>query len=131
MYYDEPTQPVQYRPPQEKGKSRRGFGCLGRVFLGSLLLVMLVVFTGVVITGTLIYANLSREIEAGITALDAARDRETFETTQIVDRNGTLLWEIFGEGKRTNVPLDSIPLELRNATVAVEDDTFYENIGLD
>jgi 1A family penicillin-binding protein len=133
MYYDEPTQPVQYLPPQDTvvKKGRRRFGCLGRVFVGSLLLVMLVVFTGVVITGTLIYANLSREIEAGITALDAARDRETFETTQIVDRNGNLLWEIFGEGKRTNVPLDSIPVELRNATVAVEDDTFYENIGLD
>jgi penicillin-binding protein 1C len=131
MYYDEATQPVQYVPPQEKGKGRRRFGCLGRFFLGTLLLIMLAVFTGVVITGTLIYANLSREIEAGITALDAARDRETFETTQIVDRNGSLLWEIFGEGKRTNVPLDSIPLELRNATVAVEDDTFYENIGLD
>ena len=49
----------------------------------------------------------------------------------IYDRNGNLLWEIFGEGKRTRVPLAQIPQNLIDATIAVEDDTFYENIGLD
>lgn len=122
------TQPVEYVVQ----KPRRGcWGCLGRAFLGGILMLALVVFTGVVIAGTLIYANLSREIEAGIAKLDTARERETFETTQILDRHGNVLWEIFGEGKRTKVPLDQIPPEIINATIAVEDDTFYENIGLD
>jgi membrane peptidoglycan carboxypeptidase len=91
----------------------------------------LLIFTGVVITSTLVYMNLSGEIEEGITALDAARNRESFETTRIVDRNGQLLWEIFGEGKRTKISIDEIPHELVQAIVATEDDTFYENIGLD
>ena len=37
----------------------------------------------------------------------------------------------FGEGKRTAVSIEKMPVELIEATVAVEDDTFYENIGLD
>ncbi|UCC53111.1 MAG: transglycosylase domain-containing protein, partial [Anaerolineaceae bacterium] len=78
-----------------------------------------------------IYADWSRQIEDEIVALDSVRDRETFETTQILDRNGNQLWEIFGEGKRTKIPLSQIPEHLIQATIAVEDDTFYENIGLD
>jgi penicillin-binding protein 1C len=78
-----------------------------------------------------IYTGLSAEIEDGIAALDSVGSRETFETTRIKDRNGQLLWEIFGEGKRTQVPLENIPQDLINATIATEDDTFYENIGLD
>ena len=41
------------------------------------------------------------------------------------------LWEIFGEGNRTQIPLSQMPQDLINATIAVEDDSFYENIGLD
>jgi membrane peptidoglycan carboxypeptidase len=48
-----------------------------------------------------------------------------------LDRHGEVLWEIFGEGKRTNIPLSQMPEHLIEATIAVEDDTFYENIGLD
>jgi membrane peptidoglycan carboxypeptidase len=91
----------------------------------------LLVFTGVVVAGTLVYSQLSREIEDGIAALDGARDRETFETTRLFDRHGELLWEFFGEGKRTPVSLDRVPADLINATIATEDDTFFENNGLD
>jgi penicillin-binding protein 1C len=131
MYEDQhtPTQPVQYVIEQPR---RRGCGaCLGRAFIVSLLLLALLIFTGIVVASTLVYADMSREIEAGVAKLDAARERETFETTQIFDRNGELLWEIFGEGKRTKMPVSQVSPALIQATVAVEDDTFYENIGLD
>ncbi|MBC7236015.1 MAG: transglycosylase domain-containing protein [Chloroflexi bacterium] len=58
------------------------------------------------------------------------RSVETFETTRLYDRSGQhLLWEIFPEtaGRRTWVPLSRIPLHLRNATIAMEDKTFYTN----
>ncbi|RMG92604.1 MAG: PBP1A family penicillin-binding protein [Chloroflexi bacterium] len=129
MYQEERTRPST---PIASSPRRRGCrGCLGRAFLFGLFMMALLVFTGVVVTATLIYVNLSQEIEDGIAKLDAARERETFETTVILDRNGELLWEIFGEGKRTKVPLEQIPETLIQATIAVEDDTFYENIGLD
>ena len=134
------TPPVQFHPAteqpprEERGSTRkkRGcLGCIGRLFLTTLLLLAISIFSGAAIVGTLVYSNLSREIEDGIAKLDSAYDRETFETTRILDRNGNLLWEIFGEGKRTKVTIDQIPEHLIQATVAVEDDTFYENIGLD
>ncbi|MCP4357118.1 MAG: penicillin-binding protein [Chloroflexi bacterium] len=124
-------QPDYYQQPPSPKRKRGCLGCLGKLFLSGLLLLACAVFTGSLIAGTLVYSNLSADIEEGITRLDAARDRETFETTQIFDRHGELLWEIFGEGKRTNVALTNIPQDLINATVAVEDDTFYENIGAD
>jgi membrane peptidoglycan carboxypeptidase len=129
MYYyeDEPTQPVEYQFVQP----RQGRGCLSRLFLTSILLLAMLIFAGVGAASALVYANFSRELETGIAALETARERETFETTRILDRNGRLLWEIFGEGKRTAVPLASIPLTLQQATIAVEDSTFYDNIGLD
>jgi 1A family penicillin-binding protein len=99
--------------------------------VGGVLLLAFLIFTGIVITGTLVYSGLSAEIEEEIVALESARDRETFETTVIMDRDGRVLWEIFGEGKRTRVPLDSVPQHFIEATIATEDDTFYDNTGLD
>jgi penicillin-binding protein 1C len=128
MYQDQPTRPVMEKPNPPR---RRGCGCLGRLLLGSLLLLAILIFGGAAIAGTLIYSNFSQEIEDGIEKLETADSRETFETTQILDRNGELLWEIFGEGKRTTVTLDQMPEHLIQATVAVEDDTFYQNDGFD
>jgi 1A family penicillin-binding protein len=55
----------------------------------------------------------------------------TFESTKIYDRNGVPLYEIFDPsgGRRTKVPLDRIPLSVRQATIATEDPTFYANPG--
>jgi peptidoglycan glycosyltransferase len=136
MYEEQPTKvipPAHYYPavPPPTRKKRGCLGCLGRLFITSLLLLAIIIFSGAAIVGTLVYTNLSREIEDGIAKLDSAYDRETFETTRILDRDGNVLWEIFGEGKRTKVTIDQIPQHLIQATVSVEDDTFYENIGLD
>ena len=130
MYNDETTRPY-FPHPTPTPRRRWGCGCLGRLFIGSIVLLALFIFGGVLIAATLIYSSLSGDIEAGIAKLDAARDRDSFETTRIFDRNGELLWELFGEGKRTNVSLAQIPPAMIAATIAVEDDTFYENVGAD
>ncbi len=132
MISQQPTRPVKpLSDNSSKQGCRPGCGCIARLFLGSVLLLAFLIFTGIVVTATLVYSGLQAEIDEGIIALESARDRETFETTVITDRNGQVLWEIFGEGKRTRIPLDRIPEHLINATVATEDDTFYENTGLD
>src|SRR5688572_15613396 len=57
--------------------------------------------------------------------------RRVAESTKIFDRTGThLLYEI-GEAHRTRVALDQISPWLRQATLAAEDDQFYEHHGLD
>ena len=119
---------IRYKRTKPAPKRR---GCLGRFFWLTLFSVFLLVFGGLLVSGTLVYARYESELQDSITALDAARERETFQTTRIYDRNGELLWEIFGEGNRTKVAIADIPQELIYATISVEDDTFYENIGLD
>ncbi len=61
------------------------------------------------------------------------RTQREFKTTKIYDRTGQhLLWEIYDPqgGNRQVVPLERIPLHLRQATIALEDRTFYENPGV-
>ena len=54
-----------------------------------------------------------------------------FESTFIYDRDGNELYEAFGEGRRVHVSYDRIPRSLILATISIEDDTFFENIGID
>jgi penicillin-binding protein 1C len=59
---------------------------------------------------------------------------EQFKTTKIYDRTGkVLLYELFDQntGDRTDVPLARIPQNCTNATVALEDKTFWTNEGVD
>jgi len=50
----------------------------------------------------------------------------------ICDRNGTVLYEITDPhgGSQRNVPLEEIPLNLRQAVIATEDAGFYYNPGI-
>ena len=52
------------------------------------------------------------------------------QSTKIFDRTGTiLLYEVFGEEKRTVIPFEEIPNYIKQATIAVEDKDFYQNPG--
>ncbi|MBI5530761.1 MAG: PBP1A family penicillin-binding protein [Candidatus Doudnabacteria bacterium] len=57
-------------------------------------------------------------------------ERNVPESTKIFARDGSLLYEIHGEYKRTLVELDQISPDLKNATVAVEDKDFYKHGGI-
>lgn len=56
-----------------------------------------------------------------------------FKTTEILDREGNLLWEIIDPtgGRRTDVSLEQISPALVQATIATEDRFFYANVGVD
>ena len=94
---------------------------LWRVLL-SLLLLIIVLLTG------LTRCVLSDLPGAGSLPLQPAPD-----TTKIYDRHGHLLWEFLDprSGARTYVPLEEIPLYLRQATIAIEDAGFYDNPGIE
>jgi len=55
--------------------------------------------------------------------------QENPQTTKIYDRHGVLLYQIYANQNRTFVPLSSIPQQLQNATIAIEDKDFYSNPG--
>ncbi len=53
------------------------------------------------------------------------------ETTRIYDRNGNELYSIFDEENRQYVKLEEINPFVRNATIAIEDKSFYHHLGFD
>ena len=58
--------------------------------------------------------------------------RQVKESTKIYDSTGeTLLYDIYDEERRTVVEWDDIAQDLKDATVAVEDASFYEHRGFD
>ncbi len=59
-------------------------------------------------------------------------ERQLAQSTKIYDKTGeVLLYEIYGEEKRTWTSLDKIPKHLQEAVIATEDANFYNHIGID
>ncbi len=59
-------------------------------------------------------------------------EREFFQTSKIYDRTGEiLLYELYGEERRTIVALEEMPDFLQKAVIVAEDANFYEHFGLD
>lgn len=78
----------------------------------------------------LIYVWMVRQLPSA----DELRSRSfQFATTQILDREGNLLWEIIDPsgGRRTDVTLNQISPDLIKATLATEDRYFFLNVGVD
>lgn len=57
--------------------------------------------------------------------------RDVKLSTKIFDRNGELLYDIYGDQNRTYVSLSETPKYLRDATIAIEDKDFYKHQGYD
>jgi 1A family penicillin-binding protein len=67
----------------------------------------------------------------GLPSPNELTNRQTSESTKIYDRHGTLLYNVFDEQNRTLVKLDKIPKHIQQATIAIEDQNFYEHEGFD
>ena len=52
-------------------------------------------------------------------------------STKLFDRKGKLIYEIYAKERRTPIPLNEIPKNVINATIAIEDKNFYEHQGFD
>jgi membrane peptidoglycan carboxypeptidase len=52
-------------------------------------------------------------------------------STQILDRHGQLLYEIYTDQNRTPVSIKDLPDHLTQATISIEDKNFYSHHGLD
>jgi peptidoglycan glycosyltransferase len=95
--------------------------------LGCVTTIVLVLVVAVGI-GFATYNSLTAEL---IPRLESIKGRTTFETSRLYDRNGKILYEFFGTGRRTKVPLTSISKNLIGGTVSIEDKTFFTNPGVD
>jgi penicillin-binding protein 1C len=55
--------------------------------------------------------------------------RPAAASTRLLDRNGKLIFEVFGEERRTPIQLSSLPKHVWQATLAAEDKDFYNHKG--
>ncbi len=63
--------------------------------------------------------------------LSAFDERRVLQSTKIFDRTGeVLLYDLHQDVKRTIVPLEDMSRHIKNATVAIEDDQFYNHFGI-
>ncbi|HEX6977391.1 MAG TPA: PBP1A family penicillin-binding protein [Patescibacteria group bacterium] len=86
-------------------------------------------FLGVV--GIIILSLIALPLFAiGLPSPDKIVRRQGF-STQILDRNGKVLYDIFTNEQRTPVVFNDTPVFLRQATVAIEDKNFYKHQGFD
>ncbi len=117
----------QAKPLPRKRRSSPKIGCYALFFGifvtlcgGMSLLTMLI--------GGVAYIRIDELLGERIQQLE---EYQNFQSTFIYDRTGRPLFEVFKEGRRTNVSLIDMPQHLIDATLAIEDDGFYSNIGID
>jgi len=110
-----------FRRLQKKGKKSRLYWinvaatvCLIAIIIGALLM-----------GGTFIV--FSRDLPSP----DRLIDRDISMSTKIYDRNGKLLYSIYGDINRTLITIDQVPEVMQQATVAIEDQNFYRHRGFD
>ncbi|MYH66214.1 MAG: hypothetical protein F4136_11330 [Chloroflexi bacterium] len=119
----------QALPPLKRRSSSLGMsrGCL-LLMAGMLLSVCGGLSLLTIGAAALILPKVEAAWSARIAEVDNYR---SFASTFLYDRNGEELYEAFEEGRRVHVGIEQVPKYLIDATVATEDDSFYNNIGID
>jgi 1A family penicillin-binding protein len=112
----------------ERHSPRRRRRILGFISLPQWLeftLLGLAATTLFVLSGVIVWALL-----VPIPAINSFENRQVAQSTKIYDRTGNIvLYDVHGAVRRTSVPLDQMSVYIRNASIAVEDATFYTNSG--
>src|SRR3989344_3350352 len=84
------------------------------------------------VIGSIILLSFFLFLLRGLPDPESIATRTVGESTKIYDRTGEiLLYDIHGEEKRTIVPWDQITETIKKATLASEDDNFYNHKGID
>jgi penicillin-binding protein 1A len=74
-------------------------------------------------------ALMIRRVEEDLPSTTELRNYHPPQVTRVLARDGTLIGEVFVE-RRTLVPVEQIPNEMKLAVLAAEDASFYEHQGL-
>lgn len=90
-------------------------------------LIVFLVGSVLLVSGLLIWISTLE-----IPDLSSFEDRRILQSTKIYDRTGEiLLYDLHQDVKRTIVPFENISRNIKNATVAIEDERFYSHFGID
>lgn len=82
-------------------------------------------------TGLIVAGVYLKNLQGSLPAPDQLVERTSDQSTKIYDRNGTLLYTVYGNQNREFVAIEDIPEYTRWAVLAAEDIEFYQHKGLD
>lgn len=91
----------------------------------TLLVVSMLFAVGILSLSYGVYAYVFQDLPEASELIE----REQHITTRILDRNGELLFRIYEDENRTLVSLGEIPAQMIQATIAIEDQDFYNHQG--
>lgn len=94
------------------------------------LLYPLLVLLGLAVAATAIVALAAAMIYPKLPSLESLTDYRPKQPLRILTEDGALIAE-FGEERRAVVRLSDVPVYLRNAILAAEDERFYQHGGVD
>ncbi|HEY1015885.1 MAG TPA: transglycosylase domain-containing protein, partial [Herpetosiphonaceae bacterium] len=107
--------------------ARASFGRrLALLLAGTLAALLLMCVVGT-LTVAASYSEIARNLQPRLAQI---QNYQSFSSSYIYDRNGTLLYEFIGSGRRVPVKLADISPLILTATIDVEDASFYENTGV-
>ncbi len=90
--------------------------------------ILWTIITGMFVVGAFIIWTTT----INLPNLNSFEERKVSQSTKIYDRTGeVVLYDVYGDIKRTVVPLAKISNYLQKATIAVEDQNFYEHSGIE
>jgi 1A family penicillin-binding protein len=82
---------------------------------------------GVIISGILLIWVSTFQIPS----LDTIEERKVSQSTKIYDSTGKiLLYDVYHKAKRTVVPIEEISQHIKDATISIEDKSFYTHHGV-
>lgn len=133
------SRPIYNRRRQARHEKKHGGSWIPKILLGAFALVLFGSLGAVLLTvafSAITVMNVYGEYAKNLPEPEKVSQQAAtqFKTTKIYDRTGkVLLYELFDPtgGNRTNVALDKISPNLINATIALEDKTFWTNEGVD
>lgn len=113
-----------------KKKKNIGLTIISGLFKSICVIILLAIILGTVFAGAVgasVIKMLQKAPAIDPTLVNHALD----ETSTIYDQNGNLIEKIQAEELRTFVKIEDIPLNIKKAFLAIEDERFYDHIGVD
>ena len=125
-YYNNTNRYNQPHTPSNKNKNSPS-GCRRLLAgLGYLFIFCVILFGGIAIVS---YVVLSREVGDAVAQVISYQGQGVGGTPRFYDRHGTLLFELKTVEKRKWLSFEEIPDVVKQATITVEDNSFWTNPG--
>lgn len=110
-------------PLDKHGKKLRKRGITWKT-IGKIMLICFLVF---IFGVALVFAWFSKDLPTP----GNIKKRQAAQSSEILDRQGNVLYQLSGDERRTVIKSEDIPVYAKNATIALEDKDFYRHFGVD